>query len=37
MHEVVNMMLDVSRMDTETLEIATVPVPVKRVMDDPGA
>jgi signal transduction histidine kinase len=34
MHEVVNMMLDVSRMDTETLEIATVPVPVKRVIDD---
>jgi signal transduction histidine kinase len=34
MHEVVNMMLDVSRIDAETLEIATVPVPVKRVVDD---
>jgi signal transduction histidine kinase len=34
MHEVVNMMLDVSRMDTETLEMATVPVPVRRVVDD---
>jgi len=34
MHEVVNMMLDVSRIDAETLEIATVPVPIKRVIDD---
>jgi len=34
MHEVVNMMLDVSRMDTETLDIATVPVPLKRVIND---
>ena len=32
MHEVVNMMLDVSRMDTETLEIATVPVSIKQVL-----
>ena len=34
MHEVVNMMLDVSRIDMEALEMATVPVPVKRVVDD---
>lgn len=34
MHEVVNMMLDVSRMDAETLKIAVVPVLVKRLIND---
>ena len=34
MHEVVNMMLDVTRMDAETLEVASVPVLMKRVIDD---
>lgn len=34
MHEVVNMMLDVSRMDTENLKIAVVPVLVKRLVND---
>ena len=34
MHEVVNMMLDVSRMDAETLKIVPVPVLLKRVADD---
>jgi signal transduction histidine kinase len=33
MHEVVNMMLDVSRMDAETLKIAPVPVLLKRVIN----
>ncbi len=32
MHEVVNMMLDVTRMDAETLKIASVPVLLKRVL-----
>ena len=32
MHEVVNMMLDVSRIDVETLKIASVPVLLKRVL-----
>ena len=34
MHEVVNMMLDVTRMDAETLEVAFVPVLLKRIIDD---
>ncbi len=34
MHEVVNMMLDVSRMDSDTLRIAFAIVPLKRVIDD---
>lgn len=34
MHEVVNMMLDVTRMDAETLEVASVPMLMKRVVDD---
>lgn len=33
MHEVVNMMLDVTRMDDESLKIASVPVLVKQVID----
>jgi signal transduction histidine kinase len=34
MHEVVNMMLDVSRMDAESLKIIPVPVLVKRLVND---
>ena len=34
MHEVVNTMLDVSRIDSETLKIANVPIPLKRVIND---
>jgi signal transduction histidine kinase len=34
MHEVVNMMLDVTRIDNETLKIAAVPVPLRRVIND---
>jgi len=34
MHEVVNMMLDVTRMDAETLEAASVPVLLRRLIDD---
>lgn len=33
-HEIVNMMLDVTRIDADTLKVATVPVPVKRVVND---
>jgi len=33
MHDVVNTMLDVSRMDTETIEAAAVPVSVRRVIN----
>lgn len=33
-HEVVNLMLDVSRIGAETLKIAVVPVPLKRIIDD---
>ena len=33
-HEVVNLMLDVTRIGTETLKIANVPVPLKRIIDD---
>lgn len=34
MHEVVNMMLDVTRIDSETLKIIAVPVPLKSVISD---
>lgn len=34
MHEVVNMMLDVTRMDADTLRVAFAPVPLKRVIGD---
>jgi len=33
-HEVVNLMLDVTRIDAETLKVASVPVPLKRVIND---
>jgi len=33
-HEVVNLMLDVTRIDTETMKVASVPVPLKRIVDD---
>ncbi|NJC98304.1 MAG: cyclic nucleotide-binding domain-containing protein [Anaerolineae bacterium] len=33
-HGVVNLMLDVTRIDNETLKIANVPVPLKRIIDD---
>jgi len=33
-HEVVNMMLDVTRIDTETLQVAALPVPLQRVIHD---
>jgi len=33
-HKVVNMMLDVSKIDSETLKVAFVPVPLKRIIDD---
>ncbi|HSO11172.1 MAG TPA: ATP-binding protein [Anaerolineales bacterium] len=33
-HEVVNLMLDVTRIGAETLKIASVPVPLKRIIDD---
>ena len=34
MHEIVNNMLDVSRIDSDTLEFAFVPVPLKHVIDN---
>jgi len=34
MHEVVNMMLDVTRIDAETLKVASVPVPLKQFVND---
>jgi signal transduction histidine kinase len=34
MHEVVNLMLDVTRIDSETLRVASLPVPLKRVIND---
>lgn len=34
MHEVVNTMLDVTRIDSETLKLRAVPVPLKRVIAD---
>ncbi|MDL1910288.1 cyclic nucleotide-binding domain-containing protein [Chloroflexi bacterium CFX6] len=33
-HEVVNLMLDVTRIGAETLRIASIPVPLKRIIDD---
>ena len=33
-HQVVNLMLDLTRIGTETLQIAFVPVPLKRIIDD---
>jgi len=33
-HKIVNMMLDVSKIDSETLKVASVPVPLKRIIDD---
>ena len=33
-HQVVNLMLDLTRIGTETLKIANVPVPLKRIIDD---
>ena len=34
MHEVVNLMLDVTRIDVETLQAASVPVPLKQFVND---
>jgi signal transduction histidine kinase len=34
MHEVVNAMLDVTRIDSDTLKINPVPVPLKRILSD---
>ncbi len=34
MHEVVNTMLDVTRIDSETLKISPVPMPLKRIFND---
>ncbi len=34
MHEVVNTMLDVTRIDNETLKLRAVPVPLKRLIND---
>jgi signal transduction histidine kinase len=34
MHKVVNMMLDLTRIGSETLKVASVPVPLARIMDD---
>lgn len=34
MREVVNLMLDVTRIDSETLKIAIIPVPLKRLVND---
>ena len=33
-HEIVNMMLDVTRIDADTLKVAYVPVPLKRLVND---
>jgi signal transduction histidine kinase len=33
-HEVVNLMLDVTRIDAETLQVAALPVPLQRVIHD---
>jgi signal transduction histidine kinase len=33
-HQVVNLMLDLTRIGTESLKIANVPVPLKRIIDD---
>ena len=34
MHKVVNMMLDLTRIGSETLKVASVPVPLKRILAD---
>jgi signal transduction histidine kinase len=34
MHKVINMMLDLTRIGSETLKVASVHVPVKRIIDD---
>src|SRR5690349_24275053 len=34
MHKVINMMLDLTRIGSETLKVASVPVPLTRIMDD---
>jgi signal transduction histidine kinase len=34
MHEVVNLMLDVTRIDNDTLTIAAIPVPIRRLIND---
>ena len=34
MHKVVNMMLDLTRIGSETLQVASVPVPLKRILED---
>jgi signal transduction histidine kinase len=34
MHEVVNTMLDVTRIDSDTLRIRAIPVPLKRIIND---
>jgi signal transduction histidine kinase len=34
MHKVVNMMLDLTRVGSEHLKVASVPVPLKRIIDD---
>ena len=36
MHEVVNTMLDVTRIDNDTLKLRAVPVPLKRLINDIG-
>jgi signal transduction histidine kinase len=33
-HEVVNMMLDLTRVGNETVKVASVPVPLRRIIDD---
>ena len=34
MHEVVNTMLDVTRIDSEALKISPAPIPLKRIFKD---
>ena len=34
MHKVVNMMLDLTRIGSESLQVASLPVPLKRIIDD---
>jgi signal transduction histidine kinase len=34
MHKVVNMMLDLTRIGSESLKVASVPVPLQRIIDD---
>jgi signal transduction histidine kinase len=33
-HEIVNLMLDVTRIDADTLKVASVPIPIKRLIND---